>query len=462
MKKKIRKRGSYLGIALFILLLAAGCGVTDRTANNEEDVVWEEENMQLADHMKDLDFVMADEGKAEREIKEGADMQASDLIENAEADGIDVEEISDERGTADAVDFSVRLFKQCIKEGENTLVSPFSVLCTLAMTANGAKGETLEQMEKVLGADRKEWNDYLRRYISRLPMGEGYKMNIANSIWLRDAEAFVVEPDFLQTNGEHYGAGVYRAPFNDSTVRDINGWVSEHTDGMVRNMLNEIPEDAVMYLMNAIAFDAEWSFVYMENDVRGSVFTREDGRMEDVELMYSDEYQYLKDDNAQGFMKYYKGRKYAFAALLPDEGVGVADYVKSLTGERLLCILNHVEDVKVDAAVPKFENDYSVEMSNVLEEMGIIDAFDAEQADFSGIGSYQEKNLFINKVLHKTFIGVNEQGTKAGAATMVVAAAGAAPDEEIKVVHLDRPFVYMIIDCETNLPMFIGVMASVE
>ena len=385
-------------------------------------------------------------------------MEAVEAPEAPESPGTAMEEET----AAALADFSVLVFGNCVEEGENTLVSPFSVLCTLAMAANGAKGETLAQIEEVLGADIGTWNDSLGYYASHLPEGDGYRMNTANSIWLKEDGKFTVEPEFLQTNGTYYGVGVYQAPFDKKTCNAINEWVSGHTDGMVRELVNQISEDAAMYLVNAVAFDAQWQSVYYEHSVRQGVFTGEDGIQKDVPLMYGSEYQYLEDDHAQGFLKYYEGGKYAFAALLPEEGTTVADYVDSLTGERLLHILNHPEVIKVYTAIPKFESSYSVEMGSILGKMGMTDAFDAEKADFSGIGSYEEKNLFISRVLHKTYIGVNEQGTKAGAATAVEAAAGAVEEAETRTVYLNRPFVYMIVDCETGLPLFLGVMVTVH
>ena len=191
----------------------------------------------------------------------------------------------------------------------------------------------------------------------------------------------------------------------------------------------------------------------------------EDGTRQDVDMMHSEEYTYLEDDLATGFIKYYKDRKYAFVAMLPNEGVSVSQYVDSLTGEHLRELLNNPQDLTVFASIPKFETEYDIEMSEVLQEMGMTDAFDWQIADFSKLGTYNVDgmNICINRVLHKTFISVTEQGTRAGAATAVeMVAEGAAEIIEYKEVVLDRPFVYMLIDCETNLPFFIGTMMNVN
>ena len=391
-------------------------------------------------------------------------VSANDLMKDVPAKAVDVLPDMD-AGAAAAADFGVRLFKTSIEEGENTLISPLSVLYALAMTANGADGETLAQMEQVLGMDVDNLNSYMLAYLELLPESKDYKMSLANSIWFKDDPNFAVEQSFLQTNADYYGAGAYKAAFDEGTRNDINNWVKEHTDGMIPEIIDEIPDEAIMYLVNALAFDAKWADEYEEHQIREGRFTMEDGTRQDVDMMHSEEYTYLEDDLATGFIKYYKDRKYAFVAMLPNEGVSVSQYVDSLTGEHLRELLNNPLDVTVFASIPKFETEYDIEMSEVLQEMGMTDAFDWQVADFSRLGTYNVDgmNICISRVLHKTFISVSEQGTRAGAATAVeMVAEGAMEIVEFKEVVRDRPFVYMLIDCETNLPFFIGTMMNVN
>ena len=391
-------------------------------------------------------------------------VSANDLMKDVPAKAVDVLPNMD-AGAAAAADFGVRLFQTSMEEGENTLISPLSVLYALAMTANGADGETLAQMEQVLGMDVDNLNSYMLAYLELLPESKDYKMSLANSIWFKDDPNFAVEHSFLQTNADYYGAGAYKAAFDEGTRNDINNWVKEHTDGMIPEIIDEIPDEAIMYLVNALAFDAKWADEYEEHQIREDRFTMEDGTRQDVDMMHSEEYTYLEDDLATGFIKYYKDRKYAFVAMLPNEGVSVSQYVDSLTGEHLRELLNNPQDLTVFASIPKFETEYDIEMSEVLQEMGMTDAFDWQVADFSRLGTYNVDgmNICIKRVLHKTFISVSEQGTRAGAATAVeMVAEGAMEIVEFKEVVLDRPFVYMLIDCETNLPFFIGTMMNVN
>ena len=201
----------------------------------------------------------------------------------------------------------------------------------------------------------------------------------------------------------------------------------------------------------------------MDFQVHEGEFTTENGQKKAVEFMGSMENAFLETAKATGFMKYYGGRQYAFAALLPNEGVTVAELVAGLTGTDLHNLLAHpLTEYDVITSIPKFESESSMELSDVLKAMGMPDAFDENRADFTAMGNTDDSNIYISRVLHKTFIAVAEQGTRAGAATVVEMAketsAGPGNEPEPKVVRLDRPFVYMLVDIETGTPFFIGTM----
>lgn len=385
-------------------------------------------------------------------------VQAKDLMEGITPNNVDaLDDLSSQN--ADVTDFAIRLFKASNENGKNTLISPLSVLCALAMTANGAEEETLAQMEEVLGMTTDELNLYLYSYMKNLPQGDKYKLSLANSIWFTEDERFTVNQDFLQTNADYYGADIYKAPFDKQTLKDINNWVKQNTDEMIPEILDQIPSEAIMYLVNALAFEAEWSEIYEKHQVKDGEFTKEDGTKQDVKFMYGSEGTYFEDEKATGFMKRYKGGKYAFVAMLPNEGVSVSEYIASLDGESLNALLANPQHGTVHTSIPKFETEYKVEMSEILQDMGMTEAFDMYNADFEGLGTSTGGNIYISRVLHKTFISVGEKGTKAGAATIVEMKDGAAAEPtEPKEVYLDRPFVYMLVDCENNIPFFIGTM----
>ena len=390
------------------------------------------------------------------------EVQAKDLMEGITPNNVNtLDDLSSQN--ADVTDFAIRLFKVSEESGKNTLISPLSVLCALAMTANGAEEETLQQIETVLGITTEDLNLYLYSYMKNLPQGDKYKLSLANSIWFTEDERFTVNQDFLQTNADYYGADIYKAPFNDQTKKDINNWVKQNTDEMIPEILDKIPSEAIMYLVNALAFEAEWSEIYEKNQVRDGEFTKEDGSKQNVEFMYGSEGTYLEDENATGFMKRYKGGKYAFVAMLPNEGVSVSEYIASLDGESLNALLANPQYATVHTSIPKFETEYQVEMAEILKGMGMTEAFDMYNADFEGLGTSTGGNIYISRVFHKTYISVGEKGTKAGAATIVEMADGAAAEPtEPKEVYLDRPFVYMLVDCENNIPFFIGTLMDVN
>lgn len=460
-RKVIHFRGMIAAAACFLLVL--GCGLFAMNSLPSFDGTKEamkEESMMAAPMAPAMD--------------DSANSVFEDFTDNAPEEGIPepeeacrnlMEDVPTEEGcvldvsndTAMA-NFAVTLFQNTAIDGENTLLSPLSVMSALAMTANGADGETLAQMEAVMGMDVSELTSTLHNYRN----SQSSQLKLANSIWFNESNILTVKEEFLQTNANHFKADLFEAPMDDHTLKAINNWVEEKTDGMIPEILDQIPADAMMYLINALAFEAEWPEVYLETSIEETTFTKEDGTVQDVELMHSSEYQYIEDELATGFIKPYKGGDYAFVALLPKEGVSVSEYVASLSGEHLLEMLRNPVDTKVFAAIPKFESEYSTDMAQVLKEMGMPDAFDVNKADFSRMGSCEAGNLYIGRVLHKTAITVAERGTKAGAATVVEMLCGSAFTPDPKQVTLDRPFVYMLIDCRQNIPFFIGTMMDME
>lgn len=378
------------------------------------------------------------------------------------SDGYDEAEVN----TA-LTDFAVKLFQKNIEmeqvsgqDSKNVLISPTSMITALGMTTFGAKGDTLTQMEEVFGVSRGYLNYHNSEYLRNL----SDELKVANSIWFTNDERLTVKGEFLQFDAEFYDADIYETAFNDATVYAINNWVEQNTDGTIKDILDEIPEDAVMYLINALVFEAEWEEKYDSTQIRKEqVFTTSDGEEQKVDMMCSQESLYLADENAKGFIKYYKDRNYAFVALLPNEDIDVYDYVQTLSGEKLQNLLAYPQNAMVNVRIPQFSYEYDVEMSDVLKEMGMTDAFDGSKADFSSMATSTKGNIFINRVLHKTFIEVTPVGTKAGAATVVEAVDESAPlFDEVYQIYLDRPFIYMIIDCENNLPVFIGTVNSIE
>ena len=376
-------------------------------------------------------------------------------IKPAEAASLEVGEGSRAYG------FALDLLRQSV-DGDNVLVSPLSALSALAMAENGASGETLAQMEQVAGMDADELTNLLQAYGT---LGDDPPLSLANSIWLRDSDGLVVEDAFLEACGGHLGSQVFSAPFDGSTVDDVNAWVSEETHEMIPQMLDEIPDGAQILLVNALAFEGDWEEPFEEAMVAPDTFTCEDGARRDVTMMRSIEGDYLESELATGFIKPYAGYDYAFVGLLPAEGVSVSELLEELDGSALRSLLTPVEGIVAEIGLPQFTTSYEAELSDALQALGITNAFDPELADFSRMGRGEEGPLFISDVLQKTFIDVNEEGTRAAAATVITTGDGAAAPEEphaIREVILDRPFVYLIVDLCADMPIFIGVVVDIE
>ena len=392
-------------------------------------------------------------GKAHNKgVKSGAVRDLTEGISKNES----ASKAPDDEFKAAASSFAAELFKDNYSKGKTTLVSPLSVLTALALVQNGAQGDTLAQLEQALGGlDRDTLNAYMRAYCDF--MTESEELKIANSVWTdSSAEA---KRAFLQKAVDSYSAQLFSAPLSDpKTVESINSWVKKNTDGMIPKIIEKADRYAVMMLVNAIAFDAKWETPYKRSDIEKLEFTTYSGSKKKTDFMCSTENVYLKDGGTVGFMKPSKNGRFAFAALLPDENTGIDDYVASLSGDKLMKIFSSAKrGNEVNVKMPKFRAEYSTQLIDTLKKMGVKDAFDSKTADFSSL--IENRDAYIATVVHKTFIEVDENGTRAAASTLV--GADTMSLMEPYSVFLNRPFVYMIVDTETNLPLFIGVQTEI-
>ena len=366
-----------------------------------------------------------------------------------------------EEVSAAALGFAAQLLRRT--EGNNRLLSPLSVLCALGMVLEGAGGETRSQMEAAFGVSGEALDAFLGPWLSALAGEEGSPLRVADGIWISDRPDLHISEDFLERNRACYGAAVEQCPFDAAAVERINDFVNRNTQGMIEKLLDALPPEAVMVLVNALAFEADWETPYREDQVRPGVFHPENGGEQEATFLHSGENVYLKDENTTGFLKYYSGGRYAFAALLPAEGMALEEYVASLSGEKLRGLLAGAKETKVETVTPKFETEFSVQLNDALMAMGMTDAFNADRGDFSALGFCDDgDNLYIGQVIHKTFLKLDEKGTRAGAATGVTIYAASALREPPPQVVLDRPFVYLLLDTETNIPLFIGIVESLD
>lgn len=391
-------------------------------------------------------------------------VQAADLLENFKAQIVPEKE-ADQAFIKASFKLAASLLNQVYageKEQKKTLLlSPLSVATALAMTANGAGGETLKQMENLLGSGISlgDYNAYLHTYLNRLSKAKGAEFSFANSIWFRDQADFVVEEAFLQQNVNYYDASIRKAAFDLETVRDINQWVALKTHNMIPSLLDSLDDLDRMILINALVFEAKWEDPFEEGYKHKADFTNLAGKQQEVDYMNCTLYQYLEDESCTGFMKLYEGGEYGFVALLPKNEKNFEGFVTGLSGTQLEQLMGNIQECMTHISMPAFSYDYDASLVDVLRALGMTEAFVSNQADFSGIS--KSIPLYISDVIHKTHIDVDSEGTKAAAVTAIEMKAGSAmPVQEPKVVTLDRPFVYMIVDVNTGLPVFIGTVTD--
>ena len=358
-------------------------------------------------------------------------------------------------------------------QGKNILISPTSVMTAFGMVSNGANGETLTQIENALGGgiSREQMNQILYAMSHHLESSEDVEWNVANSIWFNENGEFEMTPEFISLAKSYYEAEIWSAPFGPETVGDINNWVNEETRGMIPSIINELSPDAKMVLLNAIAFEGEWEQKYGEEDIyEHCTFNNYNGSTSEVTMLYSEESGYFTYGEGIGFTRPYEGGEYSFFAILPEEGESVEELIAKAAenGEDLSHALTNLKSNEggIYAYIPEFTNEYELGMNEVLKDLGITNAFDPARADFSSMmtpANGGDSEIWINKVIHKSFIEVNREGTRAAAVTgIVMDATCAAPVDEPIIINLDRPFVYGIVDNETGLPVFVGYLNTMD
>lgn len=379
-------------------------------------------------------------------------------------------QISDEFRTA-AANFAFKLLnasRECA-EGDGLLVSPLSVMLALGMTANGAEGETLIEMERVLaeGMPIHLLNAELFNYTSALVSSPDAKFNLANSVWVTSSPTFSVNNNFIREIENTFDADVVAANFGEkATVDAINAWVRKETLEMIDSILNEgdVDGDTVMVLLNALAFDALWADMAPDESCREKDFFGTDGK-QTATFMNTECDGYIKANDVSGIVKNYAGGNYAFVALMPDEGKDIAEYASSLDGEKFLKLFDKRKDTQsgahISAEIPHFSFDCSIKLNDVLASMGMPRAFDGTAAEFGALGHSELGNVYISKVLHKTHIDLDNSGTRAAAVTAVIMYPESAAPGDFYHVSLDRPFVYAIVDTTTGLPIFLGTCENI-
>ena len=362
--------------------------------------------------------------------------------------------------TESMTDTSIRMLYEAARTSgtrENILISPDSILTAMNMVENGAAGSTLSEMEKVLGQVPVTTSTrFLSRLHKRLGSTDRFVYKNVNSVWYKKG-SIRLKKAYRNRLKKTFGAEVCAAPFTPDTVREMNDWVNRNTNGKIPDIIDRLSEETRVILINAVYFKGAWMDPYVISNTRK--FTMADGGTQKVEMFEKTEDEYVEICGAKGYVKPYSGGRTAFMALLPPKGMSVKKYLKQLTGRDFIQgYKNRIrQNVKVYTRVPAFSYDYDITLNEALQRMGIKKAF-TSQADLSGMS---KDPLRIDQVLHKTHIELTKEGTEAAAATAIVVECSAAyPPRDIlkKKVYLNRPFVYAIIDTESGMPVFLGIV----
>jgi len=385
----------------------------------------------------------------------------SDINIKKEAEPIRLKAGMEKRVTQDN-EFAWNLFKQVLDNTKeaNTFISPLSVSIALGMTWNGSDGKTKAEMESTLkmsGMSEKEINEYYQiMQNSLVKIDPSTKLNIANSIWYK--KGYPIYKSFLDINQEYFDAEISDLDFNDSKSLDIiNNWCSEKTNGLIKNPLDEIPANAIMYLINAIYFKGIWSSEFNSKDTSEKDFVTSGGKTNKVDMMRQEQtFNYYEDDKAQYLDMPYGNKAFSMTVILPKQKNTIESYLKDFDIDEWNEIVEGLTPREVQVYFPKFKVQSKLELRDVLSVMGMPSAFSGE-ADFSRMS---ENDLLISRVIHSTYCDVNEKGTEAAAVTIIETKEMALPENP--VFYANRPFIFLIREKSTGVILFMGKMGEVE
>jgi len=357
--------------------------------------------------------------------------------------------------------FGFELFREVYKQSEveNIMISPLSVSYALGMTYNGASGTTLEAFKEVLhftGLTRDEVNESYKDLMDQLVvLDEKVEFSIANSIWYR--LGFQVLPEFIMTNEDYFDASVKEIDFSDPrTVEIINQWIEEKTKDKIQDMLDYIPADAVMYLINAIYFNASWKYEFEKGETYQGDFNLAGGTQHPADYMrVSGNFQYTYNEDFTAVELPYGDSTFSMVVMLPAHGKEVSDLVAKLDAGTWDTWFLDSRYTGVQVELPKFKYEFKEQLNQPLSDLGMGIAFSEAEADFTRINP--AGGLYISRVIHQTFIDVQEEGTEAAAATIVeVNLTTTGGGGSAILFKADKPFLYLIKENSTGALVFIG------
>jgi len=363
-------------------------------------------------------------------------------------------------------EFGLELFQQIFTSEikyDNIMVSPLSVSLALAMTYNGANGETKTAMEKTLkvyGLTPDDINQSYKSLVAALKsLDPKVVLEIANAIFYR--KDFQVENDFVSINQDYYNAKVDDLDFSSpNALKTINGWVDDKTHGKIDKILDNISGDHVMFLLNAIYFNGIWKNEFDKDNTKELPFyLNSKGISVNVPTMQkTDAVPYTSNNLFSAVKMAYGSGNYNMFVFLPHEMNSVEDIVSNLNQEQWSVWMESFSDsTNVDIKLPQLKCEYEITLNDVFSDMGMEVAF-SNGADFTGIN--KGGNLKIDYVKHKTFIDVNEKGTEAAAVTVVAIVYTSVVPSQNTQFNVNRPFFYAITEKDTGAIIFMGTVKN--
>ena len=374
---------------------------------------------------------------------------------------------SEERMMEESSEFAFRFFKQVnqteVKE-PNWMVSPLSASFALGMITNGAGGNTLDEMKATLGfsdLSLDEMNAYYRKLADELlDLDNTTTLGIANSIWIEDG--FKVYDSFVDVNRKMYKAKVANLDFSSSDAPGIiNRWCSDQTNGCIKEVIKNIPDNARMYLLNALYFKGIWKEKFRESSTKLDFFYPEDGSRYYTAMMWQNEkFRYSYDETFCMAEFPYGNEAFSMVVVLPDEGQKLDEVLDKLTFDYWKELNENACEQELSVCFPRFELKYKKDLVDDMCAMGMKDAFDADMADFSAMSS---SPLFLGLLGQYTYIKVDEKGTEAAAVTVggMLDAAAPGPSTDILPFHMNRPFAFIIKEKSTGAILFMGKVTKV-
>lgn len=358
--------------------------------------------------------------------------------------------------------FSYDFFANNI-DTENPVFSPLSAYVAMSMTGCGANANTKTEFENVLGSEMMDISsDLMHSYYSD---GELFKLYLANSVWIDDE--FEVRNEWIMDVASDLKCDVYQTDISTvEAMEGMNNWIEEKTNGMIKDMLREPLEEASkLALFNSVYFKSKWQSPFEAGDTFGGEFTCADNTVVNTKMMHKseEELDYIKNDFCDGIMLPYKGEdsglNLAYIALKPTSDSNIRDILPKMTKQVMTDLIKNNQTKLVNLTLPKYTIECDKQLNDSLIDMGISDAFDSKKADFSNMGTAAiNENLFISLVKQRTKIIVDEEGTEAAAVTETIMALGCALREEDPIeVKFDKPFMYLIMDTDRNIPLFMGI-----